>query len=440
MTRFLSVITILLLSCQMEAANNIKEFKQDSISEKDKIEFADSDWPWWRGPNLNGIAASEQNPPQNWNRKENILWKVPVPGRGHGSPTVFGDQVFLATCDRTAGTQTVIAWDRKTGKENWATVVHKDGFLPEIEGGRKANTKASYASGTIACDGKQLYINFLNKETVYTTALTTDGKIVWQKPVTPYVLHQGYGSSPALYGPYVLVSADNKGGGVIAALKRSNGEIAWSSKRPEKPNYPSPIVLNIAGYDQLLMTGCDLVSSFDPLTGTKLWEIPGATTECVTSTVTDGEIIITSGGYPDNHMSAVKADGSGKVLWRNKNRVYVPSMIIHQGYLYGVEDRGIAMCFDCKTGEEIWKKRMNGSFTASPILVGDNIYAINDKGETLIFKASPEKYIQVASNDLGGEAYASPAICGGEIFLRIANYEGDSRKESLYCIANTKKE
>ncbi len=172
-----------------------------------------------------------------------------------------------------------------------------------------------------------------------------DGEIVWQTNFTQYQIHQGYGASPALYKDLVLVAADAKGGGAMAALNRNDGKIVWKRERPSAPNYPSPIVLKIDGKDQLLMTGCDLVTSLDPSTGNTNWEVAGATTECVTSTVTDGKHIFTSGGYPKNHMSAVKADGSKQIVWENKERVYVPSLLIKDGYLYGVLDAGIAMCW-----------------------------------------------------------------------------------------------
>ncbi len=119
------------------------------------------------------------------------------------------------------------------------------------------------------------------------------------------------------------------------------------------------------------MTGCDLVTSLDPLTGNTNWEVEGATTECVTSTITDGQHIFTSGGYPKNHMSAVKADGSKQLVGENKERVYVPSLLIKDGYLYGVLDAGIAMCWEAATGKEMWKERLGGNYSASPVLVGD---------------------------------------------------------------------
>src|SRR5262249_35133518 len=161
--------------------------------------------------------------------------------------------------------------------------------------------KSSQASSTPACDGQRVFINFLNDGAVYATALTLDGKRIWQTKVADYVLHQGFGSSPAVYQSLVIVSADNKGGtGAIVGLDRATGKEVWRQDRPKTPNYTSPIILKVDGKEQLLFTGCDLVSSFEPLSGKKFWEIKGSTTECVTSTVTDGDLIFTSGGYPKN--------------------------------------------------------------------------------------------------------------------------------------------
>jgi hypothetical protein len=187
------------------------------------------------------------------------------------------------------------------------------------------------------------------------------------------------------------------------------------------------------------MTGCDLVSSFDPLTGKVLWETPGATTECVTSTVTDGRHIYTSGGYPKNHISAVVADGSGKIAWENKDRVYVPSLVFRDGYLYGTLDAGVAACWKSDTGESPWKQRLGGTFSASPVLVGDKIYATNEAGETFIYLAQPDKYTAVGQNKLGDEVFATPTFCGGRIYMRVAEQVDGKRREVLYCLGKTDK-
>lgn len=387
-----------------------------------------SDWPWWRGPNRDGVAASDQSPPLHWSSTKNVLWKSPLPGRGFGSATVVGNQVFVATADEAKEIQSVICFDRESGQQVWKTDVHRGGFT------KKGNKKSSQASSSVACDGSRLFINFLNGGAVHTTALSRDGKKLWQQKVTDYVVHQGYGSSPALYGPLVIVSADNKGGGAIAAFNRATGDPVWKKPRPAVPNYASPIILKVAGSEQLIFTGCDLVSSFEPLTGNKNWEIEGATTECVTSTVTDGELIYSSGGYPKNHISAVRADGSGEIAWENSTRVYVPSMLVRDGHLYAVSDNGIAMCWNSSSGKQIWKQRLGGTFTSSPVLVGENIYVTNEAGRTFIFQASPDGYVDVARNDLGSEVYATPAICGGRIYMRLSERIDGRRQEMLYCL------
>jgi len=402
--------------------------KAAGLTTVEPITVSATDWPWWRGPNRNGIAAADQSPPQSWSEDENVLWSSPLPGRGHGSATVVGDQVFIATADEEREIQSVICFDRHTGDQRWKTDVHTGGFTKE------GNKKSTQASSTVACDGKRLFINFLNGGALHTTALNRDGKQLWQKKISDYVVHQGYGSSPALYQSLVVVSADNKGGGAIAGLERATGKIVWKNNRPAVPNYASPIILKVAGREQLLFIGCDLVSSFEPLSGKTNWEVAGSTTECVTSTVTDGQLIFTSGGYPKNHISAVRADGSGEIVWENKTRMYVPSMMVHKGHLYGVADNGVAMCWKCDTGKDVWKQRLGGTFFSSPIMVGEHIYATSDGGQTFIFKATQAGFQEVAKNELGDEVYATPTICGSRIYMRVAFHTDDGRKERLYCL------
>jgi outer membrane protein assembly factor BamB len=210
--------------------------------------------------------------------------------------------------------------------------------------------------------------------------------------------------------------------------------VAWKQERPEKANYASAVVYRIGGKDQVLVQGCDLVSAFDPATGKKLWEVEGATTECVTNIVTDGERVFVSGGYPRRHVQAIVADGSGKTAWENTAQVYVPSMIAHQGYLYGMQDNGVAMCWKSDTGEEMWKSRVGGTHTASLVLVGDLLFATNESGQTFIYKASPKKFELVAENQLGDEAYATPTICGGHVYMRVVERNEARHEEWLYCL------
>jgi outer membrane protein assembly factor BamB len=395
----------------------------------EKVTVAPGDWPWWRGPNRDGIAPA-QKIPLEWSATKNVLWEAAVPGRGHGAATVVGDRVFLATADEQAQVQGVLCLDRGTGKQLWHAEVHRGHFTTA-----GMNKKASHASSTPACDGKRVYINFLNGNAVHATALDLEGKQLWQTKVADYTLHQGFGSSPAVYGQLLLVTADNKGEGTgrVAGLDRATGKVVWSRKRPKAPNYASPIVLNVGGKDQLILIGTDLVTSLDPLTGKENWEIKGATTECVTSTVTDGKHVFTSGGYPKNHVAAVRADGGG-VAWEKKDRVYVPSMLCRDGHLFAVLDDGVAACWKSATGAEQWKGRLGGTFTASPVMVGDLILATNEAGETFIFNADPKEFELLGKNKLGDEAFATPTVCGGRIYLRVAVKETGTRQEKLFCV------
>jgi outer membrane protein assembly factor BamB len=392
---------------------------------------APGDWPAWRGPARDGVAAADETVPLVWSeepgRERNILWSADVPGRGHGSPCVAGGRVYLATCDEASGSQSVIAFDASDGRRLWLREIHTSGAM-------RKNERSTGASCTPACDGERVMVAFPNDGAIVATALSLDGGQRWQTKVGDYVIHQGYGASPLVHGGLVIVSCDNKGGGSLVALDRRTGAEAWRRRRPATPNYSSPVVHRLFGRDQLVMTGCDRVAAYDPLTGETLWEIAGATTECVTTTVTDGERIYSSGGYPRNHVAAIRADGSGRVEWENAQRLYVPSLLHHAGHLYAVLDAGIAICWNAATGEERWKQRLGGGFSSSPVLVGDVILATDEAGRTHLFRADPERFTPLGENTLGDECFASPAVCGGRLFMRVATHDGDTRREKLVCI------
>jgi len=418
---WMATMMVALLCTTVDAAETVKV--------NDGFKISSNDWPWWRGPGRNGEASTDQSPPLTWNENQNVVWKVAISGRGYGSLCILGDQIFTQTSDEASGAQFVVCFSRETGKELWKKTVH-------ASGGMRKNEKSTAASSTPACDGESIFVNFPNQGALQTTCLDLNGNQKWQAKISEYVEHQGYGASPALYQSLVIVTSDNKSGGAIVALDRKSGNVVWTRDRPKQPNYPSPIILHAANRDQLIMTGCDKVSSFDPMTGSTLWEIEGATTECVTSTVTDGRRVFTSGGYPRNHMSAVLADGTGKVEWENGTRLYVPSLLIRDGYLFGVLDAGIAMCWKSDSGKEVWKQRLGGTFSASPVLVGDKIFATNESGDTFVFRADPNQYEELAKNHLGDEVLSTPVICNSKIYYRASNTIDGQRTEYLYCLGS----
>jgi len=383
------------------------------------------DWPCWRGPQFNGVAAA-QKVPLDWSETKNVVWQAPVPGRGHSSPIVVGSRVFLSTADEQKDLLSVLCYDRATGKERWRSDVLKGGADSRLH---KKNTRAS---STLACDGQHVYAVFQSEDFIWATALDLAGKLVWQKKVGPFVSHWGYSASPTIYRSSLIVSTDHKGGGGLHALDLRSGEVLWETPRPKAPTYASPVVLKVGGKDQLVIAGAELVNGYDPVSGKQLWSVKGTSVECVSSAVAEGNFIFATGGFPAKETVCIRADGSAEVVWRAKVGDFVPSQLVHQGYIYSVLDNGIVFCLDAKSGKEMWKDRLGSpAFSASPILVGEHIFITSETGKTHIFRANPHKFETIADIQLGKQIFASPVACGGRLYLRVV---GDNRQETLYCI------
>lgn len=393
-------------------------------------ELSENDWPWWRGPTRNGIAPAAETPVR-WSESENIAWQSPVPGRGHSSPIVVGDRVFLATADEAQQVQAVLAYDRRTGKPLWKTDVARGGFLSAI------HAKNTHASPTLACDGQRLFAVFAHHDSVQATALDLTGKRIWQQTVGPFRPRRyeyGYAPSPVLYRGTVIVTAEADSGSYIAALDRKTGRQVWRTPRPDNISFSSPSVGNIAGRDQLVISGFDQVASYDPATGKGLWSAPGTTAATCGTAVWDGDLVFASGGYPKSETLAVHASGSGEVVWRNPQKCYEQSLLAFNGFVYGLTDGGILFCWRGGDGTEMWKQRLQGPVSASPVLAGGHIYWANERGTMYVFKTNPEQLELVAENKLGDDSFASPAVSRGQIFLRVASSGSGTRQETLYCI------
>ena len=391
------------------------------------------DWPTWRGPHANGTAEAPQSVPVKWSETENIVWKAAVPGRGHSSPIVVGSRVLLTTADTESKQQSVVCFDRTTGERLWLTSVNQGG-LPE-----QIHTKNTHATPTVACNGQLAFAVFHNHNRVQLIALNLAGEIVWQQNANAYQPDQykfGYAPSPLLYDSLVIVASEFDGQtSCLVAHEQATGKERWRTARPNLVSFSSPIVGHVAGRDQLLISGCQAVTSYDPQTGKQLWTVKATTQATCGTMIWSEDLVFASGGYPNKETVAIRADGSGEIVWRNREKCYEQSMLFHAGYIYAVNDTGIAFCWRAADGEEMWKQRLGGKVSASPILVGDTIYSANEVGTMFVFKAQPTSFQALGNNQLGTEGFASPAICGNQIFLRAATGSGAARKEFLYCIA-----
>ncbi len=368
--------------------------------------------------------------PVEWSETQNVLWKVPIPGRGHSSPTIAGNRIYLATADERTQVQSVLALDRESGETIWKTDVSQGGFP-------KTHPKNTHATVTVACDGKRLFITFHHHNKLTLTALNLNGERVWEKEVGPFepkLYEYGYASSPFLYESLVIVAADVEHGGYLMAYNREDGNLVWKTNRPISYSFSSPVVANVAGREQLLLSGCDLVSSYDPKTGELIWSTPGTTMATCGTIVWSGEHVIASGGYPKAETICVKADGSGEVVWKNRQKCYEQSLIVHDGHVYFVNDTGVGICLRVSDGQLMWQQRLKGPVSSSPVRVGDVIYQTIEDGTTFVFKANPIQFELVAKNKLGDEGFPTMAICGNRIYIRTANSEQGGRQEYLYCL------
>jgi len=388
-------------------------------------QWAETDWPGWRGPNHDGVATGPAAP-QEWSETSRVLWKTKLPGRGHSSPVVLGNRVYLATADERQQVQAVLAIDRRRGKPIWQTDLFTGGFEREVH---RENT---HASSTLATDGQRLFAVFLNDRRIWCSALDLEGQELWRKEVGGFRSKQGYSASPIVYQSLVIVAADHSDGGFIAGLHRGTGEIVWRRNRPAQDSYASPSVVRIGDREQVVLSGCSVISAYDPLTGKTLWSTAGTTESTVGTAVATQELVFVAGGWPDAGVVALRPDGS--IAWQNREKVYVPSMVVHEGFVYAVRDDGVARCWEAATGKDRWKRRLNGEFRSSPVILGDLIYMVDMTGKTTVFRANPDQLEVVAESTLGTEAFASPAVSDGQIFLRVADGSRGSRQEYLYCI------
>ncbi|MFM9067873.1 MAG: PQQ-binding-like beta-propeller repeat protein [Planctomycetota bacterium] len=393
---------------------------------------AETDWPWWRGPARNGIAAaSAKAPPTTWSDSQNVIWKTAVPGRGHSSPIIVRDRVFLTTAQNKTQVHSVLGFDRATGKLLWQQDVSQGGFPAHN------HPKNTEATSTLASDGERLIATFFHHETVEAIALDFDGQVQWRQKAgsfNPRRYEYGYAPSPLLYRNSVIMAMEYDGDSSIVALERSSGKSLWRTPRPANISFSSPVIAHLAGEDQLLMSGGEKITSLNPATGKALWSTEGTATATCGTIVWDGDTIFASGGYPQSETVAVKADGSGQVLWRNNQKCYEQSMLAVDGYLYALTDNGVVFCWRATDGQEQWKKRLQGPVSSSPVLAGGHIYWSNEGGITYVFKPNPKELEIVAENRLGDDGFASPAVVGNRLFLRGSKGSGDMRQEFLYCL------
>ncbi len=384
------------------------------------------EWPCWRGPRGDGTSL-ERELVQAWSDTENVVWKTRLSITGHSSPIVFGDQIFVAGSNETDQTRELAAYDRRTGKEQWRKTV----ITSPLEKKHKLN---SYASGTPATDGERVYVSYLDEREMIVAAYSMTGEQLWLVRPGKFSSVHGFCTSPVLYKNMVIVNGDHDGESYLAALDRESGKTIWKTEREFKTrSYCTPLIREIDGRMQMMLSGSKCVASYDPETGKQQWIIDGPTEQFVASPVYHHNLLFITGGFPDKHIIAIDPRGEGNISkshikWHHLRRgvSYVPSPIAVGNYFVVTSDEGIGTCFEDLTGKVLWQERLGRHYSGSLVATTDDlIYATDDDGVTKIIRPG-EKLEVLATNKLGEEIYSSPAISRGQIIFRGA--------KNLWCI------
>jgi outer membrane protein assembly factor BamB len=415
-----------------------------------------ADWPQWRGPLGTGVSP-EKGLPTKWG-PDQAAWKAKLGGSGVSSPVVSGDRIFVtsqagrgalrggnhptlargeeAKAERPlsgAGDPArvaflVEAFRRGDGSRVWQHRVEAEGGLPEV------HQKHNLASPSPVTDGRLVIAWFGTGQLVALEA--ESGKRVWQRHLgteySPFDISWGHGSSPTLYGDTLILLCDHRPASYLLALDKRTGAVQWKSDRPKGTvSYTTPTVVPGPSGDELIVNSTQRIDAYDPKTGTLLWWVGEEHNFAIpVPAYADGVLYMTR-GYRSGPYMAVRPGGRGDVkathvLWSFQTGApYVSSLTYYEGLLYMANDAGIVTCVDPKTGEKVWQERIEGIFTASPIAADGKIYLQSETGETIVLEAGRKPRL-LERNPIGERSVASPAISGGQLFIRT--------DDQLFCI------
>jgi outer membrane protein assembly factor BamB len=412
-------------------------------------------WAQWRGPDGLGVAPTADYP-EAWNAALaapglNVAWKTPVAGRGHSSPVVWGNRIFLTTSiqgehvpghkapdhlnfDLSPGylhpdsegvdyknALKVLAFDATTGALVWERTAY-DGLM--YDNRHKRNT---YASSTTVTDGTLVYASF---EAAGLYAYDFDGKLAWKASLGNVAkAGLGPGTSPVLYEHLIVLQVDQEMGAnsAIVALDKRTGKEAWRAERKTRRSWATPLIVRTPTRVELIASGAEMVAGYDPLTGKELWRGPGVQSHPIPSAVAGHGLVVLTAGSQAKRAIAVRPGSDGNiagtdaVAWRyDKGTAYVPSPLLLGDYVYLMSDAGLITCLEAKTGTLVYeggRPPIGARFTASLVAFGDRILQTSEDGDTFVVRAGPKHEI-LRTNSVGEPVFASLALAGGTVYIR----------------------
>jgi len=383
---------------------------------------AHENWPQFRGPTQQGHTDAK-NLPVEFDDVKNVTWKTLIPGLGHSSPVVWENQVWVTTALEEGKSLHAVCLDRETGK-----ILHNIQVFTN-ETTVPVNAKNSHASPSPVIEAGRIYVHF----GTYGTACleTATGKIIWENRNLKLEHQEGPGSSPILFENLLIVNCDGCDVRYVIALDKQTGETVWKTDRPggldsnrdTNKAFSTPTLITWKGDPLMIDPGAKTAVAYDPRNGKEIWWSRYKGFSVVPRPVTNSEAVFLTTGYMKPELHAIRLGGTGDVteknlLWKSTSQIPCNSSLLLEGEeLYLVSDAGIASCLNQKTGELLWKERLNDAFWSSPFDAGGKIYFCGEKGSVTVLK-SGKKLERLARNQFPSGIFATPAIAGEAMFLR----------------------
>ncbi len=371
----------------------------------------------FRGPLGQGVV-SHKNIPTKWDGAAgtNIAWKSPIPKHGYNSPVIWDDKIFISGSDNQS--REVYCYNRIDGKLLWT------GKADNIQGSPanppKVTEDTGYSAPTLTTDGQNVYAIFATGDVI---AFDMEGKRVWAKNLGVPDNHYGHSSSLIVWDNKLFIQYDTNKGGKLIALKTATGEEAWQTTRTSKISWASPVLAQVDGKYQIILTADPIVAGYDVQTGAELWQIKCMMGEVGPSVGFSEGIVIAANEYAVMVAIDVKTK---EIIWENDE--YLPeaaSILAHNGMVIVATSYGVMACYDLKTGEMYWEHDVGKTLYSSPIFADGKLFMMDNDGVMRIYEFAKEMKL-ISENKLGEKAGTTPAFADGKIYIR-----GD---KNLYCI------
>ncbi len=388
---------------------------------------AGENWFEFRGPTGQGHTTAT-GLPQRWSSESaNIRWKTEIPGRGWSSPIICNGRVYLtaavAESDKPDAKQSLrtLCLDSQSGAVQWNVEV-----FPLEAGARAAmHRKNTQASPTPTTDGKNLFVHFGSQGTA---CLTLDGEILWRNREVVYHPQHGGGSSPVLVDGLLITVCDGSDVQFVVAMEQATGNIRWKKTRPpadeiKKFSFSTPLVIEVNGRKQIVSPGAHAVVAYDPADGEEIWRVRYHGYSLVPRPVYGHGLVFVCTGFDKPQLLAIRPDGQGDVTethvkWQtDRGAPNTPSPLLIGDDLYFINDKGVATCVDAGTGKAHWTHRVGGNHSASPLFSEGKIYLQSENGESTVIRAG-HSYEELARSTLPADTLASLAVDGRALLLR----------------------